>query len=92
MAHGRAAKQLRQGLLPRLIEVVLVAEEHHLVLQPGCPDRLHGPAIEIGSEANSTYFSADSPPDRDDVERTERRRIGHRAIDLLSRTHGLLLP
>jgi hypothetical protein len=73
--------------LSRLVEVVLIAEKDDLVLQPGGADRVDRLDVEVCRQADAADFCADAPTDRHDVERTR-----HRADDLLSRTHGLLLP
>ncbi|GAA2054638.1 hypothetical protein GCM10009722_11070 [Williamsia deligens] len=53
MRGRRAAEQLREGVLRVVVEVVLIPEEDHLVLEERPADELDGVAVEVAAEAHT---------------------------------------
>ena len=59
MRGGRRAEQVRERQLTIVVEVVLLAEEDHLVLEKRRVDRRRGRRVEVACEVHAVDAGAD---------------------------------
>jgi hypothetical protein len=57
------AEPLGEGNVGVVVEVVLAAEEHDLVLQQGLADALHDGVVEVSGQPDTVDPGADAPPE-----------------------------
>ncbi len=75
------AEQFGECLLARVVEVMLLAEEQHLVLQKRGMDGFHGGGMQIARQADAMHFGAEFAADAANFETL--LLLGHDAVSFL---------